>query len=57
VESHESKFLSSGEEHTDWQKSKAVCSQMFIQEKFEDGKFVKTKARLVADNRIQDRMD
>lgn len=57
MESHESKFLSSGEEHTDWQKSKAVCSQMFIQEKFEDGKFVKTKARLVADNRIQDRME
>jgi hypothetical protein len=28
---------------------------MFLKEKFEDGKFIKMKARLVADGRMQDR--
>jgi hypothetical protein len=37
------------------QKDRAVRSHMFLKEKFEDSKFVKMKAHLVADGRMQDR--
>ncbi len=37
------------------QLKKVVRSHMFLKEKFEDGTFVKLKARLVADGRTQDR--
>jgi hypothetical protein len=39
----------------DKQKRQTVKSHMFLKEKFEDGSFVKLKARLVADGRTQDR--
>jgi hypothetical protein len=41
---------------SDDQLKKVVRSHMFLKEKFEDGTFVKLKARLVADGRIQDRL-
>ena len=37
------------------QRKKAVRSHMFLREKYEDGSFVKMKARLVADGQMQDR--
>jgi hypothetical protein len=37
------------------QRKRDIRSHMFLKEKFEDGKFVKMKARLVADGRMQDR--
>jgi predicted nuclease of predicted toxin-antitoxin system len=37
------------------QRKKVVRSHMFLREKYKDGNFVKMKARLVADGRIQDR--
>jgi hypothetical protein len=37
------------------QRKKVVRSHMFLREKYEDGNFVKMKARLVADERMQDR--
>jgi len=37
------------------QKKNLVRSHMFVTEKFEDGKFVKMKGRVVADGRMQDR--
>jgi hypothetical protein len=37
------------------QKKKVVRSHMFLREKFEDGKFIKMKGRIVADGRMQDR--
>jgi hypothetical protein len=37
------------------QRAKVVRSYMFLHEKYEDGSFVKLKARLVADGRMQDR--
>jgi hypothetical protein len=37
------------------QRKRAVRSHMFLKEKYEDGSFVKMKARLVADGRMQDR--
>ena len=37
------------------QKKRVVRSHMFLREKYEDGSFVKMKARLVADGRMQDR--
>jgi len=37
------------------QHKRAVRSHMFLKEKYEDGSFVKMKARLVADGRMQDR--
>jgi hypothetical protein len=37
------------------QRKKVVRSHMFLREKFEDGKFVTLKARLVANGRTQDR--
>ena len=37
------------------QRKKVVRSHMFLREKYEDGSFVKIKARLVADGRMQDR--
>jgi len=37
------------------QKHKVIRSHMFLKEKYEDGAFVKMKARLVADGRMQDR--
>jgi hypothetical protein len=43
------------EEHDETQKKKVVLSQLFLQEKYEDGHFVKMKARFVADSRMQDR--
>jgi len=39
---------------SDEQKKKAIRSQLFLKEKYEDGKFVKMKARLVADRQMQD---
>jgi hypothetical protein len=42
-------------ELTEEQKAKTVRSHMFLQEKYEDGKFVKMKGRIVADGRMQDR--
>jgi len=41
---------------TDDQKKKVVCSHMFLREKYEDGKFVKMKGRIVTDGRMQDRI-
>jgi hypothetical protein len=38
------------------QRKKVIKSHMFLNKKFEDGKFVKMKARLVVDGRIQDHM-
>jgi hypothetical protein len=40
---------------SDKQKRRAVRFHMFLKEEFEDGKFVKMKAFLVADGRMQDR--
>jgi hypothetical protein len=40
---------------SDDQRSKIVRSHMFLREKYEDGRFIKMKARLVADGRMQDR--
>jgi len=37
------------------QKKRVVRSHMFLREKYEDGQYVKMKARLVADGRMQDR--
>jgi len=37
------------------QKKKVVRSHMFLREKYQDGKFVKLKGRIVADCRMQDR--
>jgi hypothetical protein len=37
------------------QRKRAVRSHMFLKERYEDGSFVKMKARLVADGRMQDR--
>jgi hypothetical protein len=37
------------------QRRKVIRSHMFLKEKYEDGAFVKMKARLVADGRMQDR--
>jgi hypothetical protein len=36
------------------QRKKVVRSHMFLREKYEDGQFIKMKARLVADGRMQD---
>jgi len=43
------------EDLNDEQKKNAVRSHMFLKEKHEDGKFIKMKARLVEDGRMQDR--
>jgi len=43
------------DELTDEQRKKVVRSHMFLREKYEDGKFVKLKGRIVADGRMQDR--
>jgi hypothetical protein len=43
------------EELTREQQKKAVRSHMFLSEKYEDGVFVKMKARLLVDGRMQDR--
>jgi hypothetical protein len=40
---------------TQKQRKKVVRSHMFLREKYEDGKFVKLKGRIVADGRMQDR--
>ncbi|MFN9982415.1 MAG: hypothetical protein ACK53Y_20980, partial [bacterium] len=40
---------------TDDQKKKVVCSHMFLREKYEDGKFVKMKGRIVTDDQLQNR--
>jgi hypothetical protein len=40
---------------TEEQKRQVFHSHMFLTEKFEDGKFVKMKGRVVADGRMQDR--
>jgi hypothetical protein len=40
---------------TDDQKKKVVRSHMFLREKYEDGKFIKMKGRIVANGRMQDR--
>jgi hypothetical protein len=37
------------------QRKKVVRSHMFLREKYEDGQFIKMKAQLVADGRMQDR--
>jgi hypothetical protein len=37
------------------QRKKVVRSHMFLQKKYEDGKFIKMKGRIVADGRMQDR--
>jgi hypothetical protein len=37
------------------QKESVIRSHMFLKEKYEDGKFVKMKGRVVADGRMQDR--
>jgi len=37
------------------QKASVIRSHMFLKEKYEDGKFVKMKGRVVADGRMQDR--
>jgi hypothetical protein len=37
------------------QRKRVVRSHMFLREKYEDGKFVKMKGRIVADGRMQDR--
>jgi len=42
-------------ELTEEKKAKTVRSHMFLREKYEDGKFVKMKGRIVADGRMQDR--
>jgi hypothetical protein len=42
-------------ELTEEQKAKTVRSHMFLREKYEDGKFIKMKGRIVADGRMQDR--
>jgi len=39
----------------DDQKKKVVRSHMFLREKYEDGKLIKLKGRIVADGRMQDR--
>jgi hypothetical protein len=40
---------------SDTQRKKIVRSHMFLREKYEDGKFIKMKGRIVADGRMQDR--
>jgi hypothetical protein len=40
---------------TESQKKNIIRSHMFVTEKYEDGKFVKMKGRVVADGRMQDR--
>ncbi len=40
---------------TEQQRKNIIRSHMFLTEKFEDGKFVKMKGRVVADGRMQDR--
>jgi len=43
------------EDLNDEQRKNAVRLHMFLKEKHEDGKFIKMKARLVEDGRMQDR--
>jgi len=43
------------EDLSDSQRKKVVRSHMFLREKYEDGKFIKMKGRIVADGRMQDR--